>query len=145
MIRRVPLIALAAVIGLLTAWPSGLGQGTLNNLVANIPFDFYVGNKLLPAGQYRLQMFSGIVVGLESTEDSALTITRDSWTSEPSRPRLVFTSYSQGQHFLREVWGYGKSGRTIAKSSTEETAVFSDSTIERIAIRLEPHPVHFAR
>src|SRR3982751_3269732 len=54
MMKGLTMVALAGVVLLVTAVVSANGQ-TVRHQVANIPFDFVVGNSDLPAGSYMVQ------------------------------------------------------------------------------------------
>jgi hypothetical protein len=81
---------------------------TLSMIVSGIvPFDFYVGNKKLPAGTYVVS--SIINDGAAQVLDKALTIP-DANCNSDSTGELVFNVYGE-EHFLSEVqW----SGYTVS-------------------------------
>ena len=100
---------------------------TLNyRLTANIPFDFSVSGKKLPAGKYwvsRAQLGNGdAVVQIRST-DGHQNITRLTIPVITANPMndgsLVFHRYGE-EYFLSEIWPAGGStGRVLPKSRTE--------------------------
>jgi hypothetical protein len=93
---------------------------------ANVPFDFAVGNKTLPAGEYTLirvttindnatLVISGIV-----TNQSVMQITHSALIRSPrNRATLVFHRYGD-RHFLYQVWSPGEgSARELTESKSE--------------------------
>lgn len=88
---------------------------------ANIPFEFRVGDTLLPAGTYDFDTQAYRVVRI-STTDKDLTVpfsplARSMWMSKPAK--LVFNHYGSA-YFLSEVWeGNSPKGRGIPKSAYE--------------------------
>jgi len=95
-------------------------------LKANIPFEFTVGDKLLPAGDYLLRSdasFSVMLLQGGSSPAGALTLMSHNElraTRDPaSITRITFDRYGS-QYFLREVDnGYTRTGYTVPMSHTE--------------------------
>jgi hypothetical protein len=116
------------------------------SVVVQIPFDFIVAGKTLPAGQYlveRSTLSSAEGLSLRSADKDAgvfvLTATvQSNWRQNGSK--LVFNRYHD-QYFLSEFWTSGESsGRALIKSDKErslarEIAKNGDKP-ERIAIAI---------
>lgn len=108
--------------GLLLAVGSAYAQSS--RLVADIPFDFVVGNKVYSAGQYEIKSIgvSGVTLSLQNTdrkEGLFFTPNYCSSAKPQSESKLVFNMY--GNHFyLSQIWteGYDQ-GRELPKSSRE--------------------------
>lgn len=108
--------------GLLLAVGSAYAQSS--RLVADIPFDFVVGNKLFPAGQYQIRSIgvNGETLSLQNTDHKQgmfFTPIYCSSAQPQSESKLVFNMY--GNHFyLSQIWteGYDQ-GRELPKSSRE--------------------------
>lgn len=108
--------------GVLLAVGSAYAQSS--RLVADIPFDFIVGNKVFPAGEYAIRTIgmNGATLQLENTESKrSLFLTPNYCASaQPQQEsKLVFNMY--GNHFyLAQIWteGYDQ-GRELPKSSRE--------------------------
>ncbi len=98
-----------------------------NKVVANVPFDFSVGYKILPAGEYSVKTFAAGESGLLiESADEGTTVLRLSQAIEPGKnkahARLVFRRYGE-RYFLAEVWnGADRTGRQLLRSQ-EETGV----------------------
>jgi hypothetical protein len=95
-------------------------------LTADIPFDFIVADKTLPAGEYsitRTRQFSGDDMLTISNADGrrlAILLTSSVQSLTPKKHGvMVFHRYGN-QHFLSEVWPAGATiGRTLFKSRNE--------------------------
>lgn len=103
------------------------GVAATVDLKANIPFDFVVGNKSMPAGEYKIRKSSTPgLVQLSNFEDkaSAMVITlvvRNLKASKGSR--LEFRRYGN-QYFLRNIWTEGlQVSHEIPMSRTERKAI----------------------
>jgi len=109
-------------LGLLLAVSAAQAQET--RVKADIPFNFVVGNQVLPAGQY--------IVTSQGMDNSSLLIRSDdrsaavfstSYSCSSVKPsgttKLVFHNVA-GRYFLAQVWEQGRSsGRQIPKSGAE--------------------------
>jgi len=103
------------------------GQSLSTRVRAEIPFDFLVGDKKFPAGEYS--------IGLSGSDDALLRVSRVHGnltafrlTSEnlnlarKGSDTLVFHQYGD-QYFLSEVWpAGGTDGRTLLESRGERAA-----------------------
>jgi len=107
-------------------------------MTANIPFEFTVANKKLPAGEYsvtRAQETSGDLILQINSKDGRESISRLTIpvnTLEPKDDsRLVFHRYGD-EYFLFEIWpAGGNTGRELPKSRSERAAEqkFRDSVV----------------
>ena len=118
--RRITAIALLAAAGTLGA-ANALAQDCA--VRANMPFDFTVGNKLLPAGSYTITRVHNDLIELDNWDKRASAMSTslpDSYEATNNRPVLVFDKYG-GKYFLREVRG-GFSGMNfdLPLSKSEE-------------------------
>jgi hypothetical protein len=98
---------------------------------ANIPFDFSVGNKTLPAGVYTVATMttpSLLLIRREDGRTGALIQTQGVQARrEQDQTRLVFRRYGD-HYFLAQVWTAGDSnGRELWKSRTERELIKSRS------------------
>jgi len=104
---------------------------------AQIPFDFVVGNQVLPAGEYTVMTEGGAqqAVWIRSNQSKAAAVSiafscAASGNGEASK--LVFHSLG-GRYFLSEIWAQGydqgrqlpKSGMEVQLAKNNSTAVFS--------------------
>jgi hypothetical protein len=100
---------------------------TGQQFTATIPFNFYVGSKTLPAGQYlvgRGTQASTEGLALRGTDGRAgvFALTRGIQTVEiQQQSKLVFRRYGD-QYFLAEVWISGRSiGRALPSTGKERS------------------------
>lgn len=101
---------------------AGSAEGRM--MTVDIPFDFTVGNKSLPAGHYAIGRNNGTVESLtircDEKNTSVMTLTyRGKSANTESPAKLVFRHYGD-TYFLAEVWEQGsETARQIPTSSTE--------------------------
>jgi hypothetical protein len=105
---------------------SAQGQSLANDLRVKIPFDFIVGDKELPAGDYSIARvrpsFDNRVLVIESV-DNHLTVVRLTSPVESLAPKvegsLVFRRYGD-QYFLSQIWTAGATTGSAFFKSREE-------------------------
>jgi len=125
------LVALAALTVTLTTHASGQTAKTVR---ANVKFDFRIGERLYPAGEYRIESISNnnnvLKIGSVSDANKAEFILANQANSRRTQtPRLVFEKYGQ-DYFLTNLfldtqqWSYSirparrqlRSEKTLASS-----------------------------
>jgi len=123
-----------ALVFALTIYPTRAHAQIIGDLDANIPFQFYVGNTKLPAGEYRIQVLdnSDLTIMEISRVDgsaSALFQIRDAETSsEPTKNELIFNKYGN-RYFLAKLFDEGNpSGSQVSESGYEKR--ISQQTME---------------
>jgi hypothetical protein len=115
---------LMLVVGLafVSAVVSANGQAT-GQVTADLPFQFVVGDKSLPAGKYVAKSNTGSrVVAIENraSHGSAMRITSDiSGNGKSEKARLIFHRYGN-RYFLAEVWMGERNGSQLTKSREEK-------------------------
>jgi hypothetical protein len=122
LLKGLTMFTLIVVLSLFTAVASANGQLSRRQ-VADIPFDFVVGDKEMPAGTYSLEgLTGGEVVRIRATknETSAFRLTSlIVHTKAAEKSQLVFHRYGNS-YFLAETWIAGDTnGRRLNKSSLE--------------------------
>src|SRR5580704_11830857 len=89
------------------------------SISARIPFDFYVGNIKVPAGQYVIESpRSGLqVIRAKNTNQSVASVaTIPLKTAEPAaKGTLVFNCYGDDRFLAQVLWGGTNYGREIVK------------------------------
>jgi hypothetical protein len=107
----------------LTLGSATLAAQEMVALHANIPFDFWVGNKLAPAGDYLIQTWDGKTVFREEGGHlvaSWLLGVPESRVTAPEKGELIFHRYG-AEYFLSTVWTpYSKLGYSIPMTSREK-------------------------
>jgi hypothetical protein len=101
------MLVLVVMLALSLAVVSANGQSTANRVVANVPFEFSVGYKALPAGAYSVQSIvscDGLLIQSADGKTSALRLSEATrQIKEKPKARLVFHRYGE-RYFLAEVW-----------------------------------------
>lgn len=101
---------------------------TGGNLEVNIPFEFQIGGKTLPAGEYSVKRLTqnSVLVRSADGERSVIAQTPRAITAarkeKAAQEKLVFNQYGN-QYFLSQVWMVrGSDGRELYKSDAEQLA-----------------------
>jgi len=114
---------------LIATMATGFANAQSINFTLNIPFEFTVGDKVFPAGQYTIKrnpIGSNEVLVIESankkmSHDFKTRIFLSSDTATENK-KLVFTKYGD-QRFLSQIWAIsplGRSTRYIISPSKQE-------------------------
>ncbi len=112
-------VTLSVIAALTIAGFAGLS----GNLVADIPFDFIVKGKKLPAGKYTVEtgsFQSALAIRSFTTKQAAVSITQNFQVRAGSKPRLIFHRYGD-QYFLAKVVT-DSVGKELPKSNAEREA-----------------------
>jgi len=124
-------------LGLLLAAPA-LAQTA--SMKVDVPFDFIVNGKTLPAGEYRVDSMSTATstIAIRNAEKTAkiLALTNGCESTEAADvSKLVFHRYGN-QYFLAQVWSAGNSeGRELPRSRAErEIASNNQPAAQLVAI-----------
>jgi hypothetical protein len=127
------MLVLIVTLALATAVASANAQSNANKVVADVPFEFSVGYKALPAGTYSVQSIvsagDGLLIQSTDGKMSALRLSEATRRiKEKPRARLVFHRYGE-RYFLAEVWnGVDNTGRQLTKSQ-EERAIANEQML----------------
>jgi hypothetical protein len=99
-------------------------------LKAKIPFAFYAGGKLMPAGEYRVKSLMEDIVLLTRTDSSAnvlfFVVGAGKETKNVS-PRIIFHAYGD-EKYLSELW-WGQEGSIEPPSAKERELSIAHSQI----------------
>jgi hypothetical protein len=139
MIKGFAITTLMMAFAFIAAAVPANAQST-QQISAKVPFEFSVGDKTLPAGEYHVRSITRAADVLSIQNDKTLqSIGRFTMRIRPNekdtRVRLVFHRYGD-QYFLSEVWGgYDGSGRQLVESKKEKNARRSAGTLA--AVRYE--------
>lgn len=120
--RFIPVLALLFALGATSYAQSA------RRTVIQIPFDFVVGQKTLPAGVYRIEptkrdSYTVLEIRGVTSRASAFAITTTIRGGDSKRqPSLVFEKYGE-TYVLAEVWAAGDvEGREVAQSRRGRSA-----------------------
>jgi len=115
-------------IAMMVAAAIGLGSTGLyaqSKVEANIPFDFTVKGKTMPAGRYQLARNLSapdtIEISNVSGGRSVLVVTYKALTAEPGavEPRIVFNQYGN-RYFFSELWTSDGAERSVTPAKMEQ-------------------------
>ena len=116
----------------LVAWlmvPATQAQSIM--LKANIPFDFVVGEKRLPSGEYHVKSLNPVLTQIESKDarSTAIALTTGMQAAKISDVgKLVFNCYGD-YYFLSRIWAPSSDvGRQLPKSRLEREVAWRTST-----------------
>jgi hypothetical protein len=113
-------IAATLALTLIAAGQCGAQQSALK---VNVPFAFTVGDKAMPAGEYRVADLSraqSVQTIQQSDGRASIMVMTNAVVREgdaPS-PRLTFHRYGN-RYFLVQIWTGGTQGRQLVKSHGE--------------------------
>ena len=119
-VKGITMLTVILAIAFATAVVSAQAQSA-KTVVSNIPFEFIVADKTLPAGEYQVNRSLGNALTIRtSNPDAAVSrLTNEIEPNKDRRARLVFHRYGD-RYFLAEVWtGSGDVGRQLLKSRQE--------------------------
>ena len=126
-IKGLTMLSLVSIITLCAAVSSANAQLS-NPIRAKIPFDFNVGDRKLPAGEYtfsRLSGFSASRAMSVSSADARTHVFQSTFGAEVLTPKnkstLVFHRYGD-LYFLEQIWSGGEQeGTQVPESRSERT------------------------
>lgn len=109
LINSISRVTLLSAMILVTLAASAHGQSLADRVRINIPFDFTVGEKKLPAGEYlvgRAQRSDDIAISITARDGGSQAIRLTNATSRlnpKDKASLIFHRYGD-QYFLFQVW-----------------------------------------
>jgi hypothetical protein len=96
---------------------------TANRIVANVPFEFSVGYKTMPAGEYQIRIVNSandaLLIQSADSKSSALRLSEATSRKKNKDVKLVFHRYGE-RYFLAEVWNGTDTGRQLLRSQEEK-------------------------
>jgi hypothetical protein len=112
---------------------SAQAQTALNYKTFAVPFSFKVGNKVLPAGEYKITADNqSIRVQKTDGKENAVTLTqRTRGTNNDNDSKLTFRRYGD-QYYLSQVWLPDSLGRELKRPRREITDVAQTFSIVEI-------------
>jgi hypothetical protein len=115
--RRQSILVLTALVGVVLSFAGALqAQYVPHYVKVSIPFEFAVGGKVLPAGDYKLVCTPDEIELRDARGQSVASAVHHSVRTADTTvsPKLVFVS-EDGGHALRQVWpGETSSGYELA-------------------------------
>jgi len=121
-VESIKVLAAVAVVGLLTVGFAASVQAQSIGLRANIPFEFRVGNTVLPPGTYEVWRSSDALSISDKQGHTAYVMTNgiQKKNKNSTESLLVFNVYGGDKYFLGEVrWSGYPQARLLPKSKVE--------------------------
>jgi hypothetical protein len=134
------LFVVMTVLGVaLTIVPAHAQSGS--RVLANIPFDFSVGNTTLKAGSYTVEQLESGILAFSSNDEKehqfALTVSGDS-DSRSQEPHLVFMRYGS-EAFLKKVFlSRNADSHELLQSSRERELIKSQASGAELSLLIQP-------
>ena len=117
------------LIGLILAAAFAAQAQTTRPLVVNVPFDFVVGKKTLPAGRYTVKRFISnndkllLVQSADGRTVQSIQTSEIEASAAADVAQLKFHRYGD-KYFLFQIWTPGTQvGRELPKSQLEEITI----------------------
>jgi hypothetical protein len=132
----------AVITGLgvaLTIVPARAQSGS--RVLANIPFDFSVGNTTLKAGSYTVEQLQSGIIAFSSDDGKehqfALTVPGNSGNQDQA-PHLVFTRYGS-EAFLKEVFfPDNEDYQELLRTSRERDLIRNQASGAELSLLIQP-------
>ena len=116
---------------------SAFGQDVKQHQNFVVPFDFKVGNKVLPAGEYKITGENQIVriQSKDGKQNATVLPARTVGSARvASNAKLTFKRYND-QYYLSQVWLADGIGRELKKRQPQYEQVGSIETVDIVASR----------
>jgi hypothetical protein len=126
--NRIKAIALLAIANFAMA---GTSFAQSNGVRANVPFDFTVGNKLLPAGTYTIKEQSNHLIVIQNHDKpiAMLSLVNGDSNRSPNGGKLKFHRYGS-QYFLSEILcDQANMNLQVPTSKTEKTTALQEAKL----------------
>jgi hypothetical protein len=141
---RTLLPLLLTLIFAMSFWPTRAQAQITGNMEAEVPFQFHVGSKTLPAGSYMIHQLedSDLTVMQISSADGKMSALFNVQAAQaktvPEKTELIFNKYGD-RYFLSELFEDGNvDGSKVVTSRDEKTASKESSAeVARVAAQ---HP-----
>jgi hypothetical protein len=132
--RMISMFGLMALMGATSLFAQ------MGGVRATIPFDFRVGDRLMPAGSYTLTQSSAVLVVRKEGDNRSpvISMTNAAYDSGAlNTGRLEFNRYGD-VYFLSKIWSPASSyGRELVKTSHEREIAKRAKSIETAGIALK--------
>ena len=134
---KATIVRLTVIMALALAFvASAQAQTALKSKTFSVPFSFNVGNKVLPAGEYKITA-DNQVIRVQKTDGKANAVVLSQRTRGASftenEPRLTFRRYGN-EYYLSQVWLPDNLGRELQRKRPANTDLAKDfSVVEVIA------------
>jgi len=130
--KRQALMILTTLSFLVMLTATSVYAQSSTGLMANIPFEFVIGNRAFPAGEYTFRYKYTNVIQIQSQErgESMFFLTKPA-KGKKIRNELGFNRYGD-KYFLSRLWTEGDgAGRAVRMSSSERELIQARSSVAR--------------
>ncbi len=133
---------LFVLLGLGLMLSSALVHAQTMAMKANVPFNFIVSGKALPAGEYTVTTLYGgevlLIQGSGTDAASAASTNRCESLKASDSSKLIFRRHGD-RYFLAQVWSVGNTdGREIPKTRQEkETELATNHSVQQVPVLAE--------
>lgn len=139
LLKPMLLAVITALGAALTIVPAHAQSGS--RVLANIPFDFSVGNTILKAGNYTIKQLQSGIVAFSSEDEKeqqfALAVPGDS-DRQSQEPHLVFIRYGSEAFLKRVVLSGNEDSRELPESSRERELIKSQAAGAELSLLIRP-------
>lgn len=123
LVKTLTMLTLVVGLALTAGVVSANAQLTSHGVIADIPFDFVVGDQTLPSGKYSVRATTNDGLGLRisnlNRKASAVRLSNSvTENSRKAKARMVFHRYGQ-QYFLVQIWSGDKYGNQLRECKKE--------------------------
>jgi hypothetical protein len=125
-LKAITMLVSIIALAFMTAVATNAQSGSLK-LRAEVPFDFVVGDKTLPAGTYAVREITlssdgALLISSRDSNHRTIRLSHSVKASGIKGARITFRRYGD-TYFLAQVWTSGSmEGREIVKSKAERAA-----------------------
>lgn len=124
----------------MSLWPTKAQAQIVGNLEAEVPFQFHVGNKTLPAGSYMIHQLeeSDLTVMEISSADGKMSALFEVESAQaktmPEKTELIFNKYGDS-YFLSEMYDEGNvdGSRLVTSRHEKRASKERGAEVERVA------------
>ena len=130
------ILMVAVLIAVAISAPSFLAQSP--RMSATIPFDFYISDRLFPAGTYTVAPQSNAVRLYDGRGNSVFVMTPGSSDNRAMNDsRLVFRTYGDASFLASIYWAGYKAGRDLPSSKIEKKIAGNLPAFSPVAVQLK--------
>ena len=139
LLKPVFLAALTVLGAALTNVPANAQSGS--RALANIPFDFSVGNTTLKAGSYSVEQLQSGILALSSSDNKgdqfAMTFPSDS-DQQSQESHLVFIRYGSEVFLKRAFISGNENSYDLPESSREREIIKNQASGAELSLLIQP-------
>lgn len=139
LLKPMLLVVITTLGAALTIVPAHAQSGS--RVLANIPFEFSVGNTTLKAGNYTIEQLQSGIVAFSSEDEKehqfALTVPGDS-DRQSQEPHLVFIRYGSEAFLKKIVLSGDENCRELPESSRERQLIKNQTSGTELSLLIQP-------